>query len=62
MDKYEYFTGEDLRYKPEVLLQAKFKYFPLDKVFIKRLEKEHKKEELLKRLKNFEDKNKKQLK
>ena len=49
-------TGEDLGYKPGVLEQAKFKYSPLGKVFNKRLEKEDKKEGLLKRLKNMEDK------
>ena len=58
MDKYEYLTGEDLGLKPSAVEQAKFEYSPLGKVFIKELEEEEdKKEGLLKRLKNIEDKN-----
>ena len=45
-DKYENLTGKDLRH-------AKFKYSPLGKVFNKILEKEDKKEGLLKDLKMF---------
>ena len=41
--------------------QAKFECFPLGKIFNKRLDKEDKKEGLLKRLKNIENKNKEQL-
>ena len=44
LDKYEYLTGEDLRYKPGVVEQVKFEYYPLGIVFNKRLEKEDKKE------------------
>ena len=62
LDKSECLTGEDLRYKPGVVEQAKFEYSSLGKVFNKELEKEDKKEELLKGLKNIEGKNKKQLK
>ena len=29
LDKYEYFTGEDLGYKPSVFEKAKFEYSPL---------------------------------
>ena len=58
--KYEYLTGEDFGYKPSVVEQAKFDYSPLGKFFIKRL-KEHKKDGLLKRLKNIEDKTEEQL-
>ena len=29
LDKYEYFTDEDLGYKPNVFKIAKFEYFPL---------------------------------
>ena len=54
-------TGEDLGYKPGVVEKAKFGYSALAKVFNKELEKEDKKEELLKGLKNIEDKNEKQL-
>ena len=50
LDKYEYLTGEDLGYKPEVLEEIKFEYYPLGEVFNKELEKEDKKG-LLKRLK-----------
>ena len=34
-DKYEYLTGKDLRYKPEVLKRAKFEYSPLGEAFNK---------------------------
>ena len=61
LGKYEYLTGEDLGYKPGVIEQAKFEYSPLGKVFNKGLDKKDKKEGLLKRLKNIEDKNKEQL-
>ena len=62
LDKFEYLTGEDLEYKPNALEQAKFEYCPLGKVFDKGLDKEDKKGEILKRLKNIENKNEKQLK
>ena len=56
-------TGEDLRLKPSTVEQAKFEYFLLGNIFNKGLDKdEDKKEGLLKRLKNIEDKNEKQLK
>ena len=32
MDKYEYLTGEDLGYKPNVFEKAKFEYSPLGMV------------------------------
>ena len=60
--KYEYLTGEDLGYKPSVIEQAKFEYSPLGKIFNKGLKEEDKKEGLLKRLKNIEDKSEEQLK
>ena len=56
LDKYEYFTGEDLGYKPDVVQKAKFEYSPLGQVFNKGLEKDEKQVELSKRLKNIEDK------
>ena len=63
LDKYEYLTGEDLGLKPSIVEQAKFEYSPLGKIFNKGLDKdEDKKEGVLKRLKNIEDKNEKQLK
>ena len=63
LDKYEYLTGEDLGLKPSTVEQEKFEYSPLGKIFNKGLDKnEDKKDGLLKRLKNIEDKNGKQLK
>ena len=38
--KYEYLTGEDLRYKPDVVQKAKFEYSPLGRMFNKGLEKD----------------------
>ena len=61
LEKYEYLTGEDLGYKPDVIQKAKFEYSPLGKVFNKGLDESDKKEGLLKRLKNIEGKNKDQL-
>ena len=57
-DKYEYLTGEYLGLKPSTVEQAKFEYSPLGKIFNKGLSEDDKKEGLLKRLKNIEDKNK----
>ena len=51
MDKYEYLTDEDLGH-----------YSPMGRVFTKWLDKDDQKEELFKRLKNIEDKNKQLLK
>ena len=63
LNKYEYLTGEDLGLKPSTVEQAQFEYSPLGKIFNKGLDKdEGKKEGLLKRLKNLEDKNEQQLK
>ena len=61
LDKYEYLTGEDLGYKPDVVQKAKFEYSPLNQVFNKELEKNEKQVGLLKRLKNIQDKTDKQL-
>ena len=57
LDKYELLTGEDLGLKPSTVEQAKFEYSPLGKIFNKGLSEEDKKEGLLKKLKNIEDKN-----
>ena len=63
LEKFEYFTGEDLGLKPSTVERDKFEYSPLGKVFTKDLEKEeHKKEGIFKRFKNIESKNKAQLK
>ena len=58
LEKCDYLTGEDLRYKPDVIQKAKFEYSPLGKVFNKGLDENDKKEGVLKRLKNIEGKNK----
>ena len=57
LDNYQYLTA----YKLGVVEKNKFECSPLGKVFNKRLEKEEKKEGLVKRLKNIEGKNKQQL-
>ena len=62
LDKYEYLTDKDLGYKPDAGTKAKFEYSPLGKVFNEGLDKNDKKEGLLKRLKNIEGNNQKQLK
>ena len=62
LDKYEYLNGEELSLKPSTAEQAKFEYSPLGKIFNKGLDEDKdKKEGLLKRLKNIEGKNEKQL-
>ena len=33
LNKYEYLTSEDLRYKPSALEKSKFEYSPLSEVF-----------------------------
>ena len=62
LEKYEYLTGEDLGYKPDVIHKAKFEYYSLGKVFDTGLDESDKREGLLKRLKNIEDKSEEQLK
>ena len=62
LDKHEYLTGEDLGLKPSNIEQAKFEYSPLGKIFNKGLNEDDKKEGLIKRLKNIDDKSEKQLK
>ena len=59
LEKYEYLTHEDLGYEPDLIQKAKFEYFPLGKVINKRLDENDKKEGLLKRLENIEDKSEK---
>ena len=61
LDKYEYLTGEDLGYKPDVVQKAKFEYSPLGQVFNKGLDTSEKQVGLLKKLKNIEDKTDRQL-
>ena len=59
--KYEYLTKKDLGYKPDAFEQAEFEYSPRGKVFTDRLHKSNRKEGLLKRLKNIEDRGNNQL-
>ena len=61
LSKYEYLTNKDLGYKPDAFEQAKFEYLPLGKGFADGLNKSDRKEGLLKRLKNIEDKSNNQL-
>ena len=61
LPKYEYLTKKDLNYKPNAFEQAKFEYLPLGKAFIDGLDKSDRKEGLLKKLKNIEDKSNNQL-
>ena len=61
LHKYEYLTKKDLCYKPDTFEKAKFEYSPLGKVFTDGLNISDKKEGLLKRLKNIENKNNNQL-
>ena len=55
-DKAEYLTGADLGLKPSTGEQARLEYSPLGKSFNKELDKDYKKENLYKRIKNIEDK------
>ena len=48
LDKYEYLTGEDLKYRPDPVRKAKFEYSLLDQVFNKGLDSKEKQEGLLK--------------
>ena len=61
-DKYEYFTDEDLGYKPAVVEQARFDYSLLTKFLNKGLKEEDKVEGPLKILRNIEGKTKEELK
>ena len=61
LPKYEYLTNKDLGYKPDAFEQAKFEYSLLGKVFTNGLDKFDRKEGLLKRLKNIEDRSNNQL-
>ena len=62
LEIYEYLTAEDLGYKPDVIQKAKFEYSPFGKVFNKGLDESDKKEGVLKRVKDIEDKNEEWLK
>ena len=49
LDKYELLTGKDLDLKPSTIVQIKFEYSPLGKIFNKGLSEDDKKEGLFKR-------------
>ena len=57
LDKYEFLTMQDLKYKLDALEQEKFAYSPLGKVFNDGLNKKDKTKKvgILQRLKNIED-------
>ena len=54
--KYEYLTGEDLGYKPNVFEQDKFNYSSLGNIFTNGQDEDDKKEGRFKRLENVKDK------
>ena len=53
LDKQEYLNGEDLGLKPSTIEKPKFECSQLGKIFNKGLSEEHRKEGLLKKLKNI---------
>ena len=61
LGKYEYLSGEDLRYKPSVFEQAKLDYFLLVSIFTMDLDMDYQKEVLFKRIENIKNKNEKLL-
>ena len=48
LEKYEYLTGEDLGYKPDVIQRAKFEYSPLGEAFNKVFKKDDKNKKVIK--------------
>ena len=48
MEEYEYLTGEDLGYKPDVIQRAKFEYSPLGEAFNKVFKKDGKDKKVIK--------------
>ena len=48
LEKYEYLTGEDLGYKPDVIQRAKFEYSPLGETFNKVFKKDDKNKKVIK--------------
>ena len=58
LNKYEFLTRKDLKYKPNALVKARFKYFPLGKAFNTGLDKTaqgYQEESLIKLLKDIRD-------
>ena len=48
LEKYEYLSGEDLGYKPDVIQRAKFEYSPLREAFNKVFKKDGKYKNIIK--------------
>ena len=48
LEKYEYLTGEDLGYKPNIIQRAKFEYSPLGEAFNKAFKKDDKNKKVIK--------------
>ena len=48
LKKYEYLSGEDLGYKPDVIQRAKFEYSPLREAFNKVFKKDGKNKNIIK--------------
>ena len=48
LEKCEYLTGEDLRYKPDIIQRAKFEYSPLGEAFNKVFKKDDKNKKVIK--------------
>ena len=53
LEKYEYLTGEDLGYKPDVTLKAKFEYSLLGKVLNKGLDESDKKTRTFEKIEKY---------
>ena len=61
LEKFEYLSGENVGFKPDVVQKAKFEYSPIGQVFDKELDTSDKNEGLLKKLKNIDSRNEQQL-
>ena len=48
LEKYEYLTGEDLGYKPDIIQRSKFEYSPLGEAFKKIFKKDDKNKKVIK--------------
>ena len=48
LEKYEYLTGEDLGYKPDVIQRAKYEYSPLEEAFNKVFKTDDKNKKVIK--------------
>ena len=53
LDKYEYITGKDLGYEPNVIQRAKFEYSPLGEAFNKVFKKNDKNKKVIKYRNDF---------